>query len=90
MDWVAIGAISNTILVAALVPATIFYAHQAKSQANSMQDQIKWERTLEPRLNAYTRFIEIMSKRPFDVPIKIILSYHNWNTFNCYLPLRWK
>ena len=71
MDWVAFGAITNTILVAALVGVTIYYARQTKLQANSMQDQTKWERTFKPRLDAYTRFIEIMSKRPFDTPYQL-------------------
>jgi|GEM_PF-5304994 len=75
MDWVAFGAITNTILVAALVGVTIYYARQTKLQANSMQDQTKWERTFKPRLDAYTRFIEIMSKPPVDTGIML----NNWN-----------
>jgi len=66
MDWVAFGAISNTILVAALVGITIYYAMQTKNQANSMQKQMAWERTFRPRLDSYTRFIEVMSKRLMD------------------------
>ena len=40
MDWQAIGAISNAILVAALVCVTIYYAKQTRKQADSMQGQL--------------------------------------------------
>jgi hypothetical protein len=33
-----------------------------------MQEQIAWDRTYRPRLDAYTRFIEAMSRRLMDVP----------------------
>lgn len=61
MDWQAFGAISNAVLVATLVGVTIYYAIQTNKQANSMQEQIKWDRTYRPRLDAYTRFITIMA-----------------------------
>ena len=54
MDWQAFGAISNAVLVAALVIVTIYYARQTKKQA-------EWDRTNGPRLGAYTRFMDAKS-----------------------------
>lgn len=63
MDWQTFGAISNIVLVAVLVSVTIYYARQTKKQADSMQEQMTWDRTYRPRLDAYTRFMEAKANR---------------------------
>jgi hypothetical protein len=68
MDWVAFNAITNFILVFALVCVTIYYAMQTKKQADSMQKQATWDRTFRPRLDAYTRFMDAQLRRPLDAP----------------------
>ncbi|MGD0951276.1 MAG: hypothetical protein ABR985_02600 [Methanotrichaceae archaeon] len=69
VDWNsnATQAISNIILVSALVIVTIYYAWQTNKQARAMQDQLSFERTFRPRLDAYMKFMEIMSSRVIDV-----------------------
>jgi len=71
VNWTAVQTISSTLLALALVGVTIYYAIQThrqveemrgqrtsiQAQVKAMQDQLTWDRTYKPRMDAYTRFM---------------------------------
>jgi len=82
INWAATQTITTSFLTTVLIILTAYYAMQTHKQVSAMQDQVvamqnqttamqeqlSFERTFRPRLDAYMRFMEIMSSRSIDVP----------------------